>query len=70
MNEVDMIVESDGMLHPLEIKRSVSPSNKPISEFEVLDKGSVPKSKGALLCMRQELSAIDSDSYIIPVWMI
>lgn len=70
MNEVDMIIESDGMLHPLEIKRSVSPSSKLISTFEILDKGSVPRGKGALLCMRPELSAINSDNYIIPIWMI
>ena len=70
MNEVDMIIESDGMLHPLEIKRSVSPGSELIGTFEILDKGSVPRGKGALLCMRPELSAINSDNYIIPIWMI
>lgn len=70
MHEVDMIMESDGMLHPLEIKRSVNPSSELIGAFEVLDKGTVPRGKGALLCMRQELSALNSDNYIIPIWMI
>lgn len=70
MNEVDMIIESDGMLHPLEIKRSVSPGSELIGTFEILDKGSVPRGKGALLCMRPELSAINSDNYIIPIWMV
>lgn len=70
IHAADMIIESDGMLHPLEIKRSVSPGSELIGIFEILDKGSVPRGKGALLCMRLELSAINSDNYIIPIWMI
>lgn len=69
-NEIDMIIESDGQLHPLEIKRSINPSNDLIKTFTILDKGSVPKGKGAIICMRPELSAINSDNLIVPIWMI
>ncbi|MDE8732774.1 ATP-binding protein [Eubacteriales bacterium DFI.9.88] len=69
-NEVDLVIESDGQLHPLEIKRSVNPGSELIRTFSVLDKGSVPRGKGAIICMRPELSAIDADNYILPVWMI
>ena len=70
MHEIDMIIESDGMLHPLEVKRSVNPGSKLIGASDILNKGSVPKGKGALLCMRPTLSAVNSDNYIIPIWMI
>ena len=70
MHEIDMIIESDGMLHPMEVKRSVNPGSKLIGAFDILNKGSVPKGKGALLCMRPTLSAVNSDNYIIPIWMI
>lgn len=69
-NEIDMVLECDGILHPLEIKRSVNPASQLINAFTVLDKGSVPRGKGAILCMRSELSAVDADNYIIPIWMI
>lgn len=69
-NEIDMIIEADGQLHPLEIKRSINPSNDLVKTFSILDKGSVPKGKGAILCMRPELSAINSDNLIVPIWMI
>lgn len=68
--EIDMVIESDGYLHPLEIKRSVNPGSELIGTFSVLDKSSVPRGKGALLCMRPELSAINEDHYIVPIWMI
>ena len=69
-NEIDMVIESDGMLHPLEIKRSVNPGSELISAFKLLDKASVPRGNGAILCMRPKLSAINSDNYIVPIWMI
>ncbi len=68
--EIDLIMESDGQLHPMEIKRSVNPGSQPIRAFSVLDKGAVPRGKGALLCMREELSAVNADNYVVPVWMI
>ncbi len=69
-NEVDMVIESDGELHPIEIKRSVNPPSELVGAFAILDKGSVPRGKGAVICMRPDLSAINSDNYIIPIWMI
>lgn len=69
-NEIDMVIESDGELHPFEIKRSVNPPIELISAFAVLDKGSVPRGKGAVICMRPELSAVNSENFIVPIWMI
>ena len=68
--EIDMVIEQDGVLHPIEIKKSINPESKMITSFTVLDKGSVRRGKGAIVCMRPELSAINSDNYIIPIWMI
>lgn len=69
-NEIDMVIESDGKLHPLEIKRSVNPGNELIGAFAHIDKASVPRGNGAILCMRPKLSAINSENYIVPIWMI
>ena len=69
-NEIDMVIESDGQLHPLEIKRSVNPGSALAGAFSILDKGSVPRGTGAVLCMRPELSAINAQNYIVPIWMI
>jgi hypothetical protein len=69
-NEIDMVLESDGQLHPLEIKRSVNPGSEIVNAFRILDKGTVKRGKGAVVCMKNELSAIDADNLIVPVWMI
>lgn len=42
-NEIDMVIESDGILHPLEVKRSVNPGSELLNAFNLLDKASVPR---------------------------
>jgi len=68
--EIDLIIETDGELHPLEIKKSSNPGTELTSAFRVLDKGSVPRGTGAILCLRETLSAIDRSTFILPIWMI
>lgn len=68
--EIDIVLEHDGVLNPLEIKKSSNPGTELVKVFDLLDKSSTPRSKGAVLCMKPELSAIDRDNYVIPIWMI
>lgn len=68
--EIDIILEHDGVLNPIEIKKSANPGSELIKVFKLLDKSSTKRSKGAVVCMKPELSAIDRENYIIPVWMI
>ena len=65
-----LLIMIDEVLHPLEIKRSVNPGSELIHTFGVLNKGSVSRGTGAILCMRPTLSAINRDNYVIPIWMI
>ena len=69
-NEIDLVMESDGELHPLEIKKTANPGTDLVGAFQILDKASVPRGVGAILCMRQELSAIDRKAFVVPIWMI
>ena len=57
--EIDIILEHDGVLNPIEIKKSVNPGSELIKVFKLLDKSSAKRSKGAVVCMKPELSAID-----------
>ena len=67
---IDIIMEQDGVLNPIEIKKTSNPGTELINVFSLLDKASVPRSKGAVLCMKPNLSAINKDNYIVPIWMI
>ena len=68
--EIDIVLEHDGVLNPIEIKKTANPGKELIRVFDLLDKSSTPRSKGAVICMKPSLNAIDRDNYIVPVWMI
>jgi len=68
--EIDIVLEHDGVLNPIEIKKTSNPGTELVKVFGLLDKSSTPRSKGAVICMKPGLGAIDSDNYIVPVWMI
>ena len=68
--EIDIVLEHDGVLNPIEIKKTSNPGTELIKVFGLLDRSSTPRSKGAVVCMKPGLGAIDKDNYIVPIWMI
>ena len=68
--EIDVILEHDGILNPIEIKKTSNPGTELIKVFSLLDKASVPRGKGAVVCMKPKVGVIDRDNYIVPVWTI
>lgn len=69
-NEIDLLIEENGKLHPIEIKRSVNPGTEIVKAFSIFERASIPIGEGAIICMREQLSAIDSNHFIIPIWYI
>lgn len=68
--EIDIVLERDGTLHPIEIKKTSNPRTELVKVFKTLDRASVPRDKGAVICMKPKLGAIDRENYIVPIWMI
>lgn len=68
--EIDVLLEGDGMLCPLEIKKTAQPDKRLTQVFSVIDKSPLKRGTGAILCMADKFSAFDSDNLIVPIWMI
>lgn len=68
--EIDIVLEHDGVLNPIEIKKTSNPRTELIKVFELLDGSSTPRSKGAVICMKPDLGVVDRDNFIVPIWMI
>lgn len=68
--EIDLVLEQDGELHPIEIKKSANPASEILRVFPVLDKPSLKRGNGAVICLKTDLSAFNKENYIVPVWMI
>lgn len=68
--EIDVIIEGDGKLCPLEIKKTATPDKRIIRAFGVIDKSPLQVGTGAVLCMAEQFGAFDRDNLIVPIWMI
>ncbi len=68
--EIDLILEGDGKLCPLEIKKTAAPDQRLTRVFNVIDKSPLQRGTGAVLCMAEKLSAFDRNNLIVPIWMI
>lgn len=70
MKEIDLLIEGDGKLCPVEIKKTAMPEKKLTRVFGVIDKSPLRLGTGAVLCMADKLGAFDKDNLIVPLWMI
>lgn len=68
--EIDVILEKDGTLYPMEVKKTAQPYNELTRGFKVLEKSGLKRGTGAVLCMAEKLGAFNSENLIVPVWLI
>ena len=68
--EIDIILEQNGELNPMEIKKSANPAPEILRTFSVLEKTGLKRGKGAVICMKMELLAFNQENFIIPVWLL
>lgn len=68
--EIDIVMEENGKLFPLEIKKTALPDKRLVRVFGILDKSPLQIGTGAVLCMADSFSAFDKDNLIVPIWMI
>lgn len=68
--EIDLILERDGKLFPIEIKKMVSPPKKLTKVFDLIDKSPLQRGTGAILCMADQLGAFDQNNLIVPISLI
>ncbi|MCC8356276.1 MAG: DUF4143 domain-containing protein, partial [Oscillospiraceae bacterium] len=68
--EIDLMVECDGVVHPLEIKKSAAPDRREVKKYQLLDKASIPRGSGGILCMCEEVVPIDEMNCYIPCNLI
>ena len=68
--EIDIVLEQNGELNPIEIKKSANPAPEILRSFSVLEKTGLNRGKGAVICMKMELSAFNQENFIVPVWLL
>lgn len=63
--EIDLIIEQNGKLYPIEIKKSANPTKEMTANFKVLEKVK-EVGEGAVICMYDRIINLDEKNKVIP----
>lgn len=64
--EIDVFIEENDTIHPIEIKKSASPDRRETGKYSVIDKASLKRGNGGIICMCEEVLPIDNLNCFIP----
>lgn len=68
MNEIDLLIEENGILYPIKMKKHADPQKKDIEAFDLLDKlPNVKRGSGGVICLYDKLVTLRGEDRIIPV---
>ena len=65
--EIDLIIDINQKLYPIEIKKGKNPNKDCIKNFDVLNKLNNEIGKGIVLCMIDNIFPIDRNNYYVPI---
>ena len=70
MKEIDLVIETDGIIHPVEIKKGSTPERKLVNAFSVLKGAERPIGNGGIICMADTPLPIDEKNCFIPAGIL
>ena len=70
-NKIDLLIENNGTLYPIEIKKHADPSKSDVVKFSILDKiPGVKRGQGGVICFYDYLVTIHGNDKSIPITML
>jgi predicted AAA+ superfamily ATPase len=69
-NEIDVLLERDGTLYPIEIKKTANPGLNDYKSFALTEKLGRQPGLGAVVCLQPERIPLSREAVSIPVWEI
>lgn len=63
--EIDLLLEENGTLYPIEIKKTSSPDKEDVKNFSVLD--NFQAGKGAVVCMSNTIRPLAKNVEVVPI---
>ena len=68
MKEIDLIIEDNGTLYPIEIKKHADPQKSDIKAFDTLNKIlNIKRGDGGVICLYDNLLTIKNNDRVIPI---
>jgi uncharacterized protein len=68
--EIDLLILRDGVLYPVEVKKSASPSPRDPGHFGTLSRLGYPVGKGAVICLAEHAVPLTETVLALPAWSL
>lgn len=69
--EIDLLIERDGIFHPVEIKKTANPNKAMVVNFEKFKAAGIRNlGYGALVCMTDAIRPLTENAAAVPVWAL
>lgn len=65
--EIDLLINYNNVIYPIEIKKSANPGHDAIKNFDVVNNFETEKGNGIVLCMTKDIIAYDENNYMVPI---
>lgn len=66
-NEIDLLIEDNKIIYPIEIKKSAKPNKDAINSFNLLNATGYEIGEGGVICLADKIIPIDEKNNIIPI---
>ncbi len=66
-NEMDVLIEENGLLYPVEIKKTASTRNISLKTFHVLEEAELPLGRGGVICFVNTILPLSNTIDAIPI---
>ena len=68
--EIDLLISQDGIVYPMEFKKTASPNVAAAMHFKSLEKHGVPVGPGAVICLVTQPLPLTATTWSIPVGLV
>ena len=65
--EIDLLINYNNVIYPIEIKKSANPGKDAIKNFDVANSFEQKRGNGIVLCMTKDIIAYDDNNYMVPI---
>jgi len=69
-NEIDLMIEQDNRLYPIEIKKTATPSRTASRSFDSLNRLGRELGPGAVLCLKDTAMPLSEQVTALPIWSL
>jgi hypothetical protein len=68
--EIDLLLVQDGVVYPVEIKKTSAPGKDDVRHFQALERLGLPVGPGAVICLAEQSLPLTAATQSVPAWMI